>query len=65
MVIRRIMNNRSAFLPSRLLVVGFVGAGLWACGQSNQGDSGGTGASLTGRNTVASIGFNVAYRSTL
>jgi hypothetical protein len=26
---------------------------------------GGTGASLTGRNTVASIGFNVAYRSTL
>jgi hypothetical protein len=33
--------------------------------QPERSPFGGTGASLTGRNTVASIGFNVAYRSTL
>ena len=50
------MNNRSASLPSRLLVVGFVGAGLWACGQSNQGGAGGTGGGTGGSGGTASSG---------
>jgi hypothetical protein len=33
--------------------------------QAERSPFGGTGASLTGRNSVVSIGFNVAYRSTL
>jgi hypothetical protein len=33
--------------------------------QAERSPFGGTGASLTGRNAVASIGFNVAFRSTL